>query len=572
MPVTITKRYQELDCYRKMGDEDKRHFDCLVDYYGGLLNAGPARRNVIYTLHDFDHHCYNLYHIIAMYILGPKGLEGLNHEERYLLNLAVLFHDISMCTGGYDNGEKIPFDRNIHSLQSAQWLKHEYENSTSVLHAQGDLTVKQIEIIGKICKAHSDIKGSEMPTGLYAPDLKPEQGRTGVIRVKTLAAILRVADEMDVTSDRLGTATEEDSLLTEIANNGTPERQRQIDLDRESRRHWKRLHYIIGITRVNNSTVALELNRDEVVSQKDKGDDYNIADDLAETRDKIQRELDTAWREAWDEEPNAERLITLRKVDWNDDDKDIIDSLCSEPLAVLSEPNQPSDDAQIGEGKGMSAEPQEEVNQKVTLLDNTIASRLRQFVLEHDLFNVGHYQLNTNYCARDWIMTSTVLENEKISQDAIHTFSYHILNHFYGEKYVIVGLDVMGTSLAAKIGFSLNKPMTYVIPAHQLAHADSHEYNVPTIPRDSKIILVTDSTITGLTISQIVEKNNWQEKLLAIYTVFYREPKLSTEGHNFSFPCEVYALSVDFPAEIAPVKSCPYGRGADGCKAVNKRL
>lgn len=116
MADEIKEEYKALTCYTKMDEPHRRSFDALARYYGRILNRGPAQTVTVYTSHDFDRHCFNLYRIISMYLLREEGIQQLNPEELYLLNLSVLLHDISMCEGGYENGKKTAFNRAIHAL------------------------------------------------------------------------------------------------------------------------------------------------------------------------------------------------------------------------------------------------------------------------------------------------------------------------------------------------------------------------------------------------------------------------------------------------------------------------
>lgn len=112
-------RYKEHYCYKKMEKGNQDNLDTLVEHYGKILNQGPKQGITVYTSHNFDRHCSDLYRIISMYLLQQQGIDQLSQEELYLLNISVLLHDISMCEGGYVNGAVTLFDRKIHSLQSA---------------------------------------------------------------------------------------------------------------------------------------------------------------------------------------------------------------------------------------------------------------------------------------------------------------------------------------------------------------------------------------------------------------------------------------------------------------------
>lgn len=602
MADVINTSYKKLLCYLNMDEQDKKTFDKLADEYGRMLNEGVHRTFTVYTAHDFDHHCFDLYRIISFYLLKDRGIKELSTEERYLLNLSVLLHDMSMCQGGYQNGARTLFDREIHSLQSAQWIRHEYESEGRPLNKSG-LTSSQIEIICSICQAHSDLKGQAVPSGLFAPDLEYiKNGNIGPVRVKALAGILRIADELDVTSHRLRNPNEIDALITKSPNDGR-ERSEEEELilrDQESVKHFRRLLLIIDLEETQDITeIALKLDSGQVQKRLDGADEMNLVEDLLYVSNKIQKELNALWHEVLTQsEADAAHLTTLRRVVWSDKDAKL-----TERLFPLEEPDPPvdilsastraavqetpaSDNAQDNAGNlsisslgrtdiaaETSAPAESDCEGKtVRLLSQDLSQRLYQQVLNSHLLSVGHYQLNATFCARDWINTTDILNGSPLADDIINAFSGHIAESFGATDITIVGLDLMGAAMAAQIGFALRLPFTYVIPARQYSHVDTNEIHVPGIPEKHRIVLVTDGIVTGFTMSKIIEDNHWEERILAIYTVFYRRPRTPSNDSLVRLPYTVNAINCDFPAEIALVSNCPYGEAGKNCQAVNKNL
>ncbi len=580
MADRIKEEYKRLACYREMDRTYQEDFDKLAKHYGEMLNRGPAQTITVYTSHDFDRHCFDLYRIISMYLLREEGIRQLTQEELYLLNLSVLLHDISMCRGGYVKEANTVFNRDIHSLQSAQWIRHEFDQGNTPL-CQSGLTADQVEIICDICKAHSTLKDRETPTGLFDPELKyKKDGKTGEIRVKALAGILRVADELDVTRHRLANADEMDRLLT--ADDGRPETQTFIRENKKSFKHFRRLLLIRKLERCKDNTTQLALRLDRMQAEKRKmaGDEINLADDLHKIKSKIQSELDTLWNEViFKEAAEARLLTTVRTMVWTEEDEQYIHSLRPAEIPdspidirpVREEPTGASETPEGTESKPPSAKEPGNTGMTIDLLDSSLPQEIGRFVRERHLLHVGHYKLNLTYCARDWIDTEQFMDDSELVAGIIGAFSDHICTSYRTEEFTIVGLDLLGARVAAQIGFILQKPFTYVIPAHQHEESDSHEVDIPDIPAGHKVILVTDSIITGLTTADIIQKNGWEERVLAVYTVFYRMPKAVQEVEPACFSCEVHALNVDFPAEIALADNCPYG-DKNFCQAVNQKL
>lgn len=589
-------RYQEQYCYKKMEKSKQDNLDILVKDYGKTLNEGPKQGITIYTSHNFDRHCSDLYRIISMYLLQQQGIDQLTQEELYLLNISVLLHDISMCEGGYDNGAVTLFDRKIHSLQSAQWIRHEYDRGGSTLSKVG-LTADQIEIICDICQAHSTLKDRKASSGLKEPSLKfKKDGYSGQIRVKALAGILRIADELDVTRDRLKSPNEIDGLITAAPGDDRPETKQFIQENKGSLKHFRRLMLIHSLQRPTDSAtaIALKLDDNQVKKRLVQGDQDNLAEDLKEIRKKIQGELDQLWSEVLNRpEADAVALTPLKTVDWSGEDQHWIDLLlsdeCPAPPVSLS-----SVSARTRQGTGMAADGEGAPPPApgadggtdaastgkadgadgitIAVLNESLSRRIKEWVKKCRLLHIGHYQLNTIHCARDWIKTGGLIDQSPLTNDILREFSDHIWASFKSEELTVVGLDLMGAKIAAQIGFLLRKPFTYVIPAHQYSQVDLHEIQVPGIPENHKIVLVTDSIVTALTVSQVIEANRWNDRVLAVYTVLYRKPKSSWNVEAIRLPCAVYALNTDFSAEIALVADCPYGSYPECCQAANKKL
>lgn len=578
MADEIKEEYKALTCYTKMDEPHRRSFDALARYYGRILNRGPAQTVTVYTSHDFDRHCFNLYRIISMYLLREEGIQQLNPEELYLLNLSVLLHDISMCEGGYENGKKTAFNRAIHAIQSAEWIQHEFDQGDKPLSEYG-LTAEQVEIICDICRAHSSVEDWKETTGLFAPELSyKKDGHTGKIRVKALAGIVRIADELDVARNRLKRADEMDRLLT-AADDDRAEVQMFIRENENSRKHFRRLLLIRSLERCEENTtqIALKLDMGQVEKRRMAGDAENLVDDLDAIKRKIQGELDTLWTEVISKEAaGAGRLIMVQRVVWTEEDERYIKSLgpAEAPDAPVDiHPVQKETPQALDATEGAVGEmpPAEGVGTDVELLDVGLSQKIGKCVKERQLLHVGHYRLNTTYCARDWIDTERLIEDPQLAADIYGMFSDHIWTVHRTEKFTIVGLDLLGAKVAAQVGVNLHKPFTYVIPAHQYAEADSHEVDIPAIPEEHKVVLVTDSIITGLTATDVIQKNRWEGRVLAVYTVFYRRPKTERGNERTHIPCTIRALNTDFPAEIVSASRCPYG-DISLCQAGNQKL
>lgn len=300
--------YKKIECISEMQTEYFERFCAIVDEYRSRLSDKLIKQNSAFTLHDFDHHCFDLYKIISEVLfdrdLVYKNDYGLNDKELYILNLAVLFHDIGMANSL--NGT-----RENHSLKSAQYVDCQYNDSNSTLRKKCDLNQNELKALKEIIIAHSDIKDGSVPednNGLKSDRLYDYDARIGKIRTRFLAGVLRLADELDVSVERIGTGELEQAIEEEKKKYDTLKNKKDLknsemeELDRwkgfeSSLKFWKKLHLICSVKRNENDkkTILLVVDDDYVQIKLDEGQSETvIARQLIEIQDKIDKELKNA--------------------------------------------------------------------------------------------------------------------------------------------------------------------------------------------------------------------------------------------------------------------------------------
>lgn len=188
---------------------------------------------VFYTSHGIDH-SQNIEEIVDRLILDSLKYE-MNEQEIFILLCSIYFHDVGMALMTKDGGQANPDDyfkkvdeaRRTHSEKTALFMIQNYE--------EFGLRKSQAEIIAWICKAHSDIK-NEDGTKIYTfKEIMARSDVTNVdttpIRIKYLAALLRLADELDVTAKR-----------------APGKRMELIDLPFESQIEWMKHQIFSGVS------------------------------------------------------------------------------------------------------------------------------------------------------------------------------------------------------------------------------------------------------------------------------------------------------------------------------------
>lgn len=537
-----------------MSKEHKESFDRLAVHYGELLNRGCPIGDVLYTAHDFDKHCNDIFRIISKIILLHADSNMFTSKELYILHLSVLFHDISMAVNKN-------WSRDKHSKESADYVKKEENTPSSPLAQEklhNNLTHNDISAIRKIITAHSDIKDGSVEdekNGIKNPELTFKM--SGDINGKAIAAILRLADEFDITSDRLGSEMFANQLSADD------------EKERISIKHWKRLHYFSMIDYTESDLSQIEIFCDDEYIDANNDDISNIVCDIAEIRSKILKELLTALTLVFNKPENSKigfRSDKIKIITTNDIINREID-IISDPISSFSNS---TGEILIGNSEPNSITQTNEIPSSVCedaeILNEQTSNLLKQYIENKNLLDGGHYKINSTYCSRDWIDTNEIIETEKICDVCIENFADHCAKNKFNENSIIIGLDLEGSILASLLAMKLNLPFQYVIPAKSENKNSTNDIE-QALPENKNIIIVTDAVCTYDTIYTTIDKYNLHKRVIAIYTLLYRESKLKNSISN-KLKKITFCINKDFPMEIIKREDCKYKK----CIAKNKKL
>lgn len=298
----LNRSYQELRCYTSLDNSHKKIFDCIVDFYGPKLNQQCFVDTTLFTAHDFNKHCNNIYRIISNIILANAKISS---KEWLILDLAVLFHDISMS-------EKLPVSvsRKTHSKGSAEYVMREWKNNNSVLKIEisriDALALNDIYALCGIIQAHSDVKDPSISidkNGLNDPTLSFDQNGVNSLG---LAAVLRLADELDVTSDRLGNESFAEQLSTE-------DEEQLFSANR-----WEDLHFCSNICIQTDDTFKLNYICDDRYIQETidsgKQSQTEITNRILDIIQKINASLNLTHQKAFASEKCAHFAFKCRDI------------------------------------------------------------------------------------------------------------------------------------------------------------------------------------------------------------------------------------------------------------------
>lgn len=332
------------------------------------------------------------------------------------------------------------------------------------------MTVNEIGGIRNIVQAHSDGKHPDIPEcerGLNNPELeKTLDGRHGILLEKFLAYILRMADELDVTNNRIAQRSVEKELesadetyqkLVKQMETCQPDMkadfERRLNECKEAKKslvHWKRLYLFREIKREAKEGMAYLVVDDKYVKQRlEAGDSIqNLADEINRVFSKIQMEF-----AKFDEYVNSNLtysgMVGMKKISLFTTQEELRNKLQKKTGCW---------------GVDTSNEAGQEEHEAEPILLPTVISfkintRLGQFIDDRDLYQVGHFMLQGDLCARDWIDIDEVIETEEQFRQCIGEFVRHIQRLMKEiEDYTVIGLDVRGMLIASRIAYILHKP------------------------------------------------------------------------------------------------------------------
>lgn len=560
--------YKKIQCIKKMDEDYLDRFDSIVDEYAPKLSERVITNGSAFTLHDFEHHCFDIYKIISEVLFDEELIYktdyGISQRELFILNLAVLFHDIGMFN-------VLGATRENHSIKSADYVQKEYDDSRSVFKKKSDLTVNELKALKAIIIAHSDVKDrtiEDKKNGMKSPDLKDYNAKEGKIRAKFLAGVLRLADELDVSSDRLGTGEIEQQIEEGKQQYEELKKHSELEANRKaleqwkgfiiSLEHWKRLHLISSVQRnENGKTIELQIDDDYINICLDEGKtEKSIARECIDIYNEIEKKLNEIMGIAFNQKKFS-NYVPISKI-LLVTENEALDKAISDGLSVRRLISQKSD-------KVLNTEkPIIKGGEYPNVLDEELEKCIYGEITKRNLIKFGHFLLNKLYCARDWIDTREVVETKKILNKLVDVIVKDINSNDHND-YAIIGIDLVGSLLASRIAFALQKPLSYIVSEKEELSNASPEIEL-SIENTSDIILITDVIVTYDTILKAIDKYRLKTRIDSIYTIFYR-PNYRIKVNN-ELVSKTYSINNMFSIELFEKKDCVY----KNCIALNRKI
>lgn len=559
--MNLNSTFTKFKCIRQMSEEDGDRFRKIVCQYIDQLNSIDTSNGIVYTLHDFDHHCCNLYRVISEILLADNAYEesGLSDRELYILNIAVLLHDIGLKDCVYINREK-------HAKLSADIIMKRYNNTSDFLNESvSNLSVNDIYALQAIVAAHSDDK-SDKNVGCALDDEKLTNnmpGHFGPIRAHFLANILRMADELDITTERLGNLAVYNKLeeakkeltLEGVKDGKQSENYRNAE---NSIKHWNRLMLFSELKADESGTVHAIMDGHYINRVLDQGGGLDeIIDEIKGIKRKIVSELSRFNIDVSKDVVNN-NMIRMKgfviDVDNSEIRKEIEEDSCVEESSKES---------------------------GVNIISEEYEKKISDFITKRQLWDGGHFYRKDDLCARDWInireITNTNGFFKKFEMLIITSIDEMIeLRRANRKDVAIIGVDFSGMLIGSKVGLTLGIPFIYAKNEDKSIPNSGRKLTVELGENIEYIIILTDVIVTYHTINALLEKYCLKDKLLAIYGILYREPivrgdieKKLIKGDYFELEKKTYVFNKDYGIELHCSKDCPIKKKYKRCIADN---
>jgi hypothetical protein len=282
--------FEQFNCIRLLSKERHNDWVQLAERAQQDLDRHIIAEKILFTMHNFSHHCFNIYNAISNVLIPSnmwKTLEcshKISDEELFLLDVAVLFHDYSMQDPKIDQ-----VHRGCHSRMSANVFR---ELCQKTCWDYNIFTPEQINVVCDIIQAHCDITESVPLTKQPVKIVETLAAITDPpglnIRVKMLAGILRIADGLDVTIKRFPRENHSDlDKLSQMVNEtskkaGDDAEKEQI---KDSINHWNKLKYFERAY-MKDDTVKLV-----VTKEKYEKDSDNAAKEINDVLTRVNKTL-----------------------------------------------------------------------------------------------------------------------------------------------------------------------------------------------------------------------------------------------------------------------------------------
>ncbi|QTE70057.1 HD domain-containing protein [Clostridiales bacterium FE2011] len=564
--LAINERIMELDNAEGKALNDLDQFTELIRH---RLDEKQWYAPIAYTPHDYSHH------VIRVLQYGSKilssSLDVFEIDDLLVFQYACLLHDIDMIYN--------PKARQIHSMEASlainpysdkqiedaaqRCIRSLYagindledcqeisdvikESLTQDIHNYLHIVLSFLlmdqsdywEAIGQVVLGHSDIKLTNTRINTLEKEFY-ESHVIGVrsqeeIKTRVLAAVLRLADELDCSKHRKGGID---------TRNFPP----------EAKDYWKKLDLIKQV-KFEMPKIELQVNSAFIHDDKDKVDCYKL---LHEIHEKIQKEYKTVKKCISDarininiEEPELVFDDPILKKNYDaylsianqgsvqDKKKDILAKDVQISIDRISDKQTiyvPADDINVGDIQkkevyvsGESSNTQtNKLPKDPKSFYNELTQKIQESIKNNNLIYSVHRQIG-NRGMRNHLDCNGLLADEEILDETAKAFVNYIYTHSFDkspesikqDKYFLVGIANSGVLLASRVAMITGLPMMYFIPSQKADSFSKQEEaweEYAACYENRKPILIIGVNVTG---KAVKDAQDFLKKILRKKNVF----------------------------------------------------
>lgn len=530
---------KEMPIVKKLeGTEFEINFLNLVNCVAPILEQGALLRSIGFTPHDFSHHVKDIYSLFDKMLPEEFFEKYSKGENLFVLLTGALFHDIGMTKEWSDDV------RAKHSKIGKEMFQDYFTGRGEDSVVKQNIDAIYSDYIGDIIYAHSDVKeseGSRIETfrNIYDKYERQKYGTKGKheeINVPFLAALLRLADELDITYERIQHIDyqKKNNIPSSLEHFRLCELIKDIQLGKSN----DSLVIVIDAGRCNLELLDQEASEIDCC-QHDKI--LKLATEAAgilEKYEKIQKEFKMLNELVLRNTTYAsEGIWGIRRIELEQEEKLI-----------------------------------RAVKEKRMLVDKD--GNLTKEIIRNNLFKSGHYRLDETHSVRDWIDLDGLFNCEGKTL-IVDLLSNGPIEEVIKSKNTIIGINHYGAILASLIGYKYGKPFDYVFDSKK--NVDIFEREISHIKREG-ILLIIDVVVFGDSLSKvldglrergIIDEDNGVD-VIVLFERIYKKSKKYKKSYNLSkiysnrFIHEVYIINDSFDIELCKKnrEDCIFRKGS----------
>lgn len=546
----------------------KKNAPELYEQYRGNYRAVEPFMNVAtppgYTYHGKEH-----IGMVEQYVgrlLGEDRISKLTNEELFVLLMGAMCHDVGMSEYKTVGDTYIP-DRENHNINSYLKVYDLNKNSSGTLGIKVPSdNPKYFKAIALLCLGHRDHKeNSKKKCTLLEkceidgqtvdiPELISLPNNTDV-HVRYLAAVLRLADEIDVTNQRAPKDIEMHlkNFITDVA-----------------KEHWctHQLFEKVEITHARGiTTICLIPNKEEIVARfTDKENPISKKQLLRmvfSRRKKIEEEISVVnkitrdsslIRSGLEAEYRVEICFdndVVTKEDFEQYQKDVDRQQEEENNAAPQKAIDDGDNELVGKKKS----PVELFNEDIIRMkrDNNL--------LETGSFSFS-FEKGKNEYTKYFINTQLLLTK----RDTLNSITDIFKDHYLDKKIdCVIGIGKAGIILSPNLSLKLDCDSSYLICDWEDTTSVNWEKSSSVIETTQNVVVLLDvistGTVTKQAIERIKEKNKTILENIYVGTVFCTNKAIKDEIEKVDKVKDVFFINSDF--QFRTYKQEEYDRDED---------